>query len=624
MVQKKTVRRALAFALASLFLACNFAPSVFSRQDTAPASHPRAYDVQHYVIRTSFDVAHKTVIGEVEVTLKPLSAGLKAFELDATNMKIEQVSLASGATLASIMRGEKLLITLDRAYEPADSITVRIKYRAHPDRGLYFVTQSREDGYRRPAQIYTQGEPEDNHHWFPCYDFPDDKATSEQYITTGANELAIANGKLIETTGNADGTRTFHWLMDQPHSTYLISLIVGDYAKLSDSYKNVPLDYYTYRGTEEQARRAFGKTPEMINWFSRVLSYDFPYNKYTQTIVGNFIFGGMENITATTFADTEILYADESIPGATSVDLVSHELAHSWFGDLVTCRDWAHLWLNEGFATFMEASFREHQGGREAYLYSLQADAKEYFSEDPSHKRHPLVNTRYPLSMELFDATTYKKGAIVIHMLRETVGDELFWKALNVYLNEFKYRNAETRDLQRVFERVTGQQLEWFFDQWVYKAGYPELRVRSNYNPAQGQLTLNVTQTQKPDSNTPTVFRLPVEIEIVTASGSRTERIEINQRIQSFTFKLDGPPRMITFDKGARLLKKLDFPQTRAASAYLLIDGADLTAQKQAARAYSASNDVHASNIFLSEDIQSDSALWSWTSIGRVAEKSMR
>lgn len=624
MVQKKLLRRALAVALASIFLACNFTPTVFSRQNAAPAIHVRAYDVQHYVIRTSFDVLHKTVIGEVEVTLKPISAGLKAFELDAANMKIEQVSLASGVALSSIMRDDKLLITLDRAYEPADSITVRIKYRAHPEHGLYFVSASREDGYRRPAQIYTQGEPEDNHQWFPCYDFPDDKATSEQYITTGANELAIANGRLVETTANADGTRTFHWMMDEPHSTYLISLIVGDYAKLTDSYKNIPLEYYTYRGTEGQARRVFSSTPEMIEWFSHVLKYDFPYNKYAQTIVGNFIFGGMENITATTFADTEILYADDSIPGASGVDLVSHELAHSWFGDLVTCRDWSHLWLNEGFATFMEAIYREHLDGRVGYLDSLQGDAKEYFAEDPSHKRHPLVNPRYPLSMELFDATTYKKGALVIHMLRETVGDEMFWKALNIYLNEFKYRNVETRDLQRVFERVTGQQLEWFFDQWVYKAGYPELRVRSNYDIAKQQLTLTVTQTQKPDSNTPMVFRLPVELEILTAGGSRTEHIEINQRIQSFTFKLDRTPRIITFDKGARLLKKLDFPQARAAAAYFMIDGADQTAQRQAAQAVFNSNRAQASNIFLGEDVQSDTVFGSWTSFGRAAEKSMR
>jgi aminopeptidase N len=210
----------------------------------------------------------------------------------------------------------------------------------------------------------------------------------------------------------------------------------------------------------------------------------------------------------------------------------------------------------------------------------MYVNMRSYLSEDPSRKRHPLLNTRYPLSMDLFDETTYKKGAYVIHMLRETVGDEMFWKSLNVYLNEFKYGNVESRDLQRVFEKTTGQQLDWFFDQWVYKAGYPELRVRSSYNPASRQLTLTISQTQKADAITPSVFRLPVEIEIVTPTGARTERIEINQRTQTFNFQLDGRPTAVTFDKRASVLKKLDFPQPRAMAAELLIDGADVVAVK--------------------------------------------
>lgn len=619
MAQKKTLLCTLACALASLLLVGTYTPKVFSRQTGAARAqqqaHARAYDVQHYIIRTSFDVPRKTVIGEVELTFKPLNAGLRTIELDAASMRIEQVTLASGASLRSLLQDERLLITLDRAYEPADSITLKIRYRARPQRGLFFVNASREDGFRRPPLVYTQGEPEDNHNWFPCYDFPDDKATSEQYITTGASEVAISNGKLVETINNPDGTHTFHWVMEQPHSTYLTSLVVGDYAKLTDSYKNVPLEYYTYRGTEEQARKVFGETPEMMKWFSNVLNYEYPYDKYAQTIVGNFAFGGMENITATTFAEMEILYADGNDPSDPTVDLVSHELAHSWFGDLVTCKDWAHLWLNEGFATFMEASYREHRSGREAYLAALQEDAKEYFREDPGRRHHPLVNPRYPLSMELFDATTYKKGAFVIHMLRETVGDELFWKALNVYLNEFKYRSVETRDLQRVFERVTGQQLEWFFDQWMYKAGYPELRVRSNYQAAQQTLVLTVTQTQKPVGDTPAAFRLPVALEILTPSGWHTERIEITQRTQSFNIKLDGTPRSVIFDRNMSLLKKIDFQPPREAEAYLLLDGTDAVARAQMARADYSSR-------LLSEAFQA--SFCSWSSFGRTAEKSVR
>ncbi len=579
-MQKNILPRALACSLAAFFIITIFPSTAIFGQRAAPARRAAIYDVQHYVISTGFDVPRKTVIGAVDVTLKPLSAGFDSFELDAESMNIEQVSLASGRKLNSIQRGEKLLITLDRAYNNSESITVNIRYRAKPRRGLYFVSSSG----RRPAQIWTQGQPQDNHHWFPCYDSPDDKATSEQYITAPAGQLAIGNGALVDTKDNSDGTRTFHWKMNQPYSTYLTSLVVGDYAKLTDTYKNTPLEYYIYHGTEQISGYAFGKTPAMMQWFSSKLRYEYPYDKYAQVILGDYDrFDGMENITTTTYADSEILNAN--YPDTDAENLVTHELAHSWFGNLVTCKSWADLWLNEGFATFFEAGFQEQQAGREAYLEAMRDNMRQYFGEDPSGRRHPLSNTNYQVGMSLFDNTTYQKGALVVHMLRETVGDEIFWKALNAYLNEFKFSNVESRDLQRVFERVSGRSLEWFFDQWVYKAGYPELRVRSTYNTGSQQLTLTVTQTQMPTANTPAVFQLPVEIEIATASGTRTERIEINKRAQNFDFQLDGKPSMVMFDKRAGILKKIDFQQPRLMAAYLMLDGADPADRRQALQA---------------------------------------
>lgn len=626
-MSKNLLHRACAQTLAAICLLFLLLSAISAQQNNSTRRFARTYDALHYVIRTSFDVPRKTVNGHVELTLKPLASGFKSIELDAADMKIEQVLNASGNPLRSIQQDGRLLITLDRAYTSSDSITVNIYYRARPRRGLYFVSAERESGIQRPAQIWTQGEPEDNHHWFPCYDFPDDKATTEQIITTGAGQIAIANGTLVGSAMKADGTRTFHWRMNQPHSTYLTSLIVGDYAKLSASYKDIPLEYYTYRGTEQVAQQAFGKTPEMMQMFSRALKYEYPFERYAQTIVGSFQFGGMENITATTYADSEILSVDMEGPDFITENLVSHELAHSWFGNLVTCRDWAHLWLNEGFATFMEAAFREEQNGREAYLELLQENARDYFSEDPSRRRHPLVNPRYPLSLDLFDETTYKKGAYVVHMLRETVGDEMFWKSLNVYLNKFKHDTVVSRDLQRVFESVTGRNLDWFFDQWVYQAGYPEVKVRANYDPARKELTLSVTQTQKPDGMTPQVFRLPVEIEIATATSTRTERVEINKRTESFSFKLDGRPRLIVFDKGARILKKIDFPQPRAMAAYLLIDGADVLEYQQAIKILSREREQKIAVSFFGlfrEERLSNLGFHGFSVAGRMAEKSVR
>ena len=548
----------------------------------------RTYDVLNYTIRTRFDVPNKAVIGDETVTLKPLLANFTTLNLDAGAMQIESVALDDVNTaLQWTQPPEKLSIKLDRAYQPSETISVRIKYRATPERGLYFVPASGGNFFSaaRPAQIWSQGEPEDNHFWFPCYDFPDDKVTSEQYITTSANEIAISNGELLETINNLDGTRTFHWKMEQLHNSYLISMVVGDYVKLSDTFKNIPIEYYTYRGTETVAQRAFEKTPQMMEWFSKVLNYDYPYSKYAQTVAASFIFGGMENITATTQSDIEILKNTGEQVSASTENLVSHELAHSWFGNLVTCKDWSHAWLNEGFATFMEASFREREGGRDAYLAEMESNASTYFSEDTYRYRRPIVYNRYREPIDLFDMTLYKKGALIVHMLRETVGDEMFWKALNRYLVDNQYRSVVTADLQRAFEQTTGQQLDWFFNQWVYRAGYPELRVRSSYNPATRRLTLAVAQTQMPDATTPEVFRLPVEIELATAHGSRTERIEITQRAQRFTFQLDGKPLMIRFDKGEKILKKLDFPRSRAMLAYQMQHSADLIGRREAAAA---------------------------------------
>ncbi len=551
----------------------------------------RTYDVQHYVIRTRFDVPNKTVIGDTTVVLKPLAAGFSSFELDASGMKIESVTLGdTGTPLKWTQPPDKLSIKLDRAYEPAETIGVRINYSATPERGLYFIPQSQSAAGTKPAQIWTQGEPEDNHYWFPAYDYPDDHATSEQYITTGADEIAISNGALIETVTNADGTRTFHWKMEQPHASYLVSLVVGNYARLDGAYKNVPLEYYTYRGTEETARRAFAKTPEMMRLFSDKLGHEYPYNRYAQTVVASFIFGGMENVTATTHADSEILHSLSPESQVSTENLISHELAHSWFGNLVTCQDWSELWLNEGFATFMEAVFREHDAGHDAYLAEMRSNMSLYFLEDLARHRRPLVFDRYRSPLDLFDSTVYKKGALVLHMLRETVGDEMFWKSLHRYLTENKFKPVTTADLKRVFEETTGQRLDWFFDQWVYKAGFPELRVRSFYNAPTRKLTLEVTQTQAQEAMTPLVFRLPMEVELATQSGARTERIEVTARTQRFTFQLDGKPLMIRFDKGARLLKMINFPQPASMLKYQLAHSADVIGRLEAAEALARLN----------------------------------
>ncbi len=516
----------------------------------------RTFDVQNYILRISFDRAGKTVFGDTTVQLKPLKNDFKSIELDAAGLNFESVKLESeNKDLVYKTSGEKVFITLDKTYSPEDFISVRFKYSTKPKKGIYFVDALTEEGKTtRAAQVWTQGEPEEAHFWFPSYDFPDDKATTEQFITVEKGETAIGNGELLETIENPNGTKTFHYKMPVPHSTYLVSFVVGTYTKVSDLYKNIPLGFYVYPDKTSIVQSAYGKTKDMMRVYEQLTGIDFPYNKYDQTIVAEFNFGGMENITATTMADTEILFADLGFAKGGVEDLVSHELAHSWFGDLVTCKNWSNLWLNEGFATFMEAAYREKMYGRNDYLRKINEDARMFIIDDTiSKNRHALFNTKAKPDDSLFDTTTYQKGGAVIHTLREVVGTENFWKAINIYLNRHKFQNVETADLQKAMEEASGMKLDWFFEQWIYGAGYPKLNIKQVYNPKTKVLNLTVNQTQALDKITPSAFILPMEIEIMTVKGAKTEKIEIKKRTETFSINLDGKPLKVVFDKDEKI-----------------------------------------------------------------------
>lgn len=536
---------------------------VFSLFAQAPQikTRERNFDVQHYVIRSKFDRQNKMYFGDSSIVVKPLREGFNVLNLDAAGMKFESVKLGdeNGQTLQYKQSGDKLTVNLDKAYAPTDTITVRFKYSTKPQKGVYFVDELIEDGkVVRGAQVWTQCEAEEARHWFPSYDAPDDKATSEQFITIPKNETAIANGELVEKTENADGTATYHFKMPLPHSTYLTSMIAGSYVKTEEKYKDVPLSYYVYPGMESIIPKAYGKTTDMMKIFEELTGIAYPFNKYDQTMVANFNFGGMENVTVTTMADTEIFAANNDFGKELVMDLVSHELAHSWFGNLVTTKNWSNLWLNEGFATFMEAAYREKLKGREDYIRKVRGDAMRAMSDDVSSlDRHPLLRPNAPTDDSLFDPTTYNKGGAVLHILREEIGDQAFWKGVNLYLTKHKFANVETIDLKNAMEEASGKDLTWFFEQWIYKAGFPRLNVRQVYNPTAKRLTLTISQVQKADSITPSAFILPMDVEILTAAGNSEEKIQINKRSQVFTFQVKGKPTKINFDKNEKIPLKL-------------------------------------------------------------------
>jgi aminopeptidase N len=522
--------------------------SVSSQPALPDFNRPQTYDVQHYTIRVGFERSAKQVNGDTSVSLKPLKDGLRVVELDAVGISFSSVILEpSGTNVEFKSNGGKVAVTLDRPYGPQDTITLRFRYTAKPVKGVYFVNA--ETG--RSAQIWTQGEPDEARHWFPSFDFPSDKATTEQIITAEKDETVIGNGELLSKSDNPDGTRTWHYKMPVPHSTYLVSFVIGKYTLVQEKYKDIPVGFYIYPGKENTAKNAYGRTLDMFAVFEELTGISYPFNKYDQTMVANFQFGGMENITATTMADTEIFFADFAFGRNAVMDLVSHELAHSWFGNMVTCRNWAELWLNEGFATFMEAAYREKAFGREDYQRKIRADAAQFLVDDTINKRrHGLFNRRAGDVSSLFDnpATTYNKGGVVIHMLREQIGEEAFWKGVNSYLTRHRFGSVESTDLRKALEEASAQDLGWFFDQWVYGVGAPRLDVRKVYSRSGRSLKITVTQVQNPVDLVPSAFRLPMEIEVTAAGRKTRETLDITRRVQTFTFNSNARPSDVKFD----------------------------------------------------------------------------
>ncbi len=516
-------------------------------------NRPQFYDAEHYILRVRFDRRAKKVIGETTIRFKPLKKNFVVAEFDAVGITFSSVTLEpAGNSLKFRAAGGKVTVTLDKPYDTTDTVVVHFKHSSTPRRGVYFVDKEVANGKEiHSEQIWTQGEADEARHWFPSFDFPSDKATFEEFITANSGETVVGNGELLGEVKNADGTVTHHYWMDVPIPTYLVSFVIGKYAKVTDNYLNTPLGFYIYPGAETIARKAYGNTKEMMRAYEELTGVPFQFNKYDQTVVAGFTFGGMENVTATTMADTEIFAVGNPLFAAGVEDLVSHELAHSWFGNLVTCKNWAELWLNEGFATFMEAAFRENMYGRQNYLNKIRRDAEIFILDDAvNNKRNALFNQNAGDVGSLFDrpATIYNKGGAVLHTLREEVGDSTFWKAVNIYLNRHKFASVESTDLKAAMEEASGRDLDWFFDQWIYKSGHPKLGVKQVWNSAAKTVSLTVTQTQKADTITPAAFRLPLDIEFTIGTEKQIEKINITKRVETFEFKLPARPDKMEVD----------------------------------------------------------------------------
>jgi aminopeptidase N len=533
--------------------------------DATAAHHEppdRAIDAIHLHLDLSFDASRKWVGGEATLTLTPFAAPLDTVALDAEDLRIREVR--EGASRREFrVAGGRLLVDLGRAVPPGEEIVLAVSYEANPRRGLYFVGPDR--GYpAKPVMVYSQGQTDQSRAWFPCVDSPNERMTWEQSYTVPVPFTAVGNGRLVEVKSPPGGrSRTFRWMQEIPAPAYLVSVAIAEYDVIREEHRGVPIEYYVPRGTpKETALRSFGLTPDMMEFFSSWIGVAYPYPRYAQTTIVDFLHGGMENLGATT-QTYDTLHPAEVDREASSVGLVAHELAHQWWGDLLTCRDWAHAWLNEGFATYFENLYKERRLGADEFQYEMFRDAEAYFEEDEKEYRRPIVQEVFTHPDDLFDSHLYPKGGWTLHMLRGILGDDLFRESLQAYAQTHRAGSVVTEDLRKSVEETTGRSLEWFFRQWYLRGGHPEIRITQDWDAASRLVRLRVEQTQATDALTP-VFRAPVRIAFHGDAGVWEFPVELADAAEEFAFPLPEAPRMTRFDAGYHLLKKLEFPRTAA------------------------------------------------------------
>jgi len=447
----------------------------------------RSYDALHYLIKIRLDLGQKAFEGATTVTLSSLREGLETCVLDAEEFTVSSVLGNDGRPLGFEQTDKELAVRLPRPLAFGEETSFTCFYRGRdPKAGLRFFDATADN----PRLVYSDSWPDHVHHWFPCYDYPNDKVTDEIVVTVERGLKAAANGRLLSTVEDeASGTATFHWSQDLPHSTYLIFLAAAPYVVVRDSYKTLPVSYWVYPGDADKAGPTYGRTPKMIEFFNRLYGYDYPWPKYDQVSVP--LGGGAESTSATAMTHRIMVGAGDE-PDFPAIGIVSHELAHQWWGDLVTLRSWAHAWINESFATYSDYLYHRFEKGEDEGALDLQGKLESYLREAKTRYVRPIVTDRYDAPADMFDAHTYPKGARVLHMLRSLLGDEPFFRTLSHFLRSYAFEAVDTGDFIRSVKTVTGRNLDWFFDQWLFKPGHPVFEVQSAWDPASQAVRLDV------------------------------------------------------------------------------------------------------------------------------------
>ena len=518
----------------------------------------RVVDVLHIDLHLRPDLERHRLDGVCTTTVRAIEDGVDRLVLDAVDLQVHDVRRPDGGAVAFRSTSETLELTLAPPLRAGDEVVVAVDYSVEePRRGLYFVDTE-------PKHVWTQSQDSDARFWFPCFDYPDEKQTTSATIVVPSEHFALGNGKLVSRTAEG-GVTTFRYEQDIPHATYLVTMVAGTFSVVEQPYR-FPLAYEVVPGREADGERAFGNTPRMIDVFERTIGVPYPYACYSQIAVAEFIFGGMENTTATTQTD-RVLHDERAHLDYSADYLASHELAHQWFGDLITCRDWSQAWLNEGFATYFEAVWLEAEKGWDEYLYDIHAIVGRYLDEDADRYRRPIVCNVFRDPIELFDRHLYEKGGAVLHQLRGELGWERMKRSLRRYVADNAQRNVETIDLIRAIERETGRNLREFFAQWVERAGHPELEVGYRWDAERSVALLTVTQKQTIDERHP-AYTFPLEVGFVADAparpatdagsaplpGEKRLRLEVDRATQVFAIPLDEEPALVRVDPSGWVL----------------------------------------------------------------------
>ncbi len=522
------------------------------------------FDILHTDLDLSFDYVRQAVIGKAELTIKPFFYPNQELVLDAQDFELGQLIFIQDGKSESLSYDydeNKILIHLPRELTRTDTFKIVLDYKGFPERnagsgseaitdskGLYFIDPL-DTLPDKPTMIWTQGETAHNSKWFPTIDSPNEKFTQLIKLTISDTLVSIGNGELIKQESLGGGLRKDYWEMKLPHSAYLAAFAIGDFGKVKASWEDVPLGYFVEKGYEKGAEKVFKNTPEMIGFFSDLLGVRYPWPKYDQVVVRDFVSGAMENTTVSIFMEELRLTEREAIDSEMDY-IITHELFHQWFGNYVTMESWSNLTLNEGFANYSEFLWNEHKYGADEAKLKLIAETENYFMEAET-KQVDLIRFQYDHAEDLFDSHSYSKGGVILHMLREFLGKEAFYAGLKYYLTEHAFGNVEVNDLRMAMEKVSGQDLNWFFNQWFLAKGHPRLYVDVDYSDP-SNILISVSQLQ--NLKVTPLYQLPLDVSWYEGNERKSKRFMITKAFQQFVLENANQVDLVFIDEQKNLL----------------------------------------------------------------------